>query len=163
MSNFFTGLFNGPTRSVSITGNDTVVLAGRVLADFADGDNAELTYPNELMNVKTGKNGNSIFAFNATGKQCDLKLRVIRGSADDTYLNDLMSQMLADPATFTLLDGQITKRNGDGQGNVSYDTYIVSGGVFSKQVPVKSNVEGDTEQAVALYEIRFTNSQRAVM
>lgn len=154
---------NGPTRTVSLTGNDTVVIAGQVLNDFADGDNADLTFPNELMAVKTGKNGNSIYAFNATGRQCDFKIRVIRGSSDDKFLNSLLQQMLEDPATFILLDGQMTKRTGDGQGNITYDTYIVSGGVFTRNVPAKSNVEGDTEQAVVVYEMKFTNSNRAIL
>lgn len=151
------------TQTVSLTGADTVVLAGVVLNDFADANNAELAFPNELMAVKTGKNGNSIYAFNATGRQCDFKARLIRGSADDKYLNGLLQGMLADPASFVLLDGQFTKRTGDGQGNITYDTYIVSGGTFTRQVPATSNVEGDTEQAVVVYEMKFTNADRAIL
>lgn len=154
---------NGGTRTVSLTGSDTIVIAGRVFNDFADGDNCDLSFPNELMGVKTGKNGNSIYAFNATGRQCDFKARVIRGSADDKFLNDIMQDMIADPAGFVLLEGQMTKRTGDGIGNITHDTYIVSGGVFTRQVPAKSNVEGDTEQAVVVYEFKFTNTNRAIL
>jgi hypothetical protein len=154
---------NGPTRTVSITGNDTVVLGGRVFNDFADGDNSELAFPNELMAVKTGKNGNSIYAFNASGKQSDVKLRLIRGSDDDKFLNAVLQEMLADPAGFVLLQGQITKRTGDGRGNITYDTYMMSGGVPTRNVSAKSNVEGDTEQACVVYEFKFTNNNRGIL
>lgn len=153
---------NGPTRTVSLTGNDTIVLAGRVLNDLADDNNVELTFPNELMAVKTGKNGNSIYAFNATGKQCDVKINAIRGSSDDRFLNQLLQQMLADPASFALLAGQLVKRTGDGFGNITHDTYMLSGGVFTKQPGAASNVSGDTTQAVVSYELKFTNTNRAI-
>jgi hypothetical protein len=149
--------------TVSLTGNDTINIGGTVLADFGDGDIAELAFPNELMAVKTGKNGNSIFAFNATGLQCDLKLRVIRGSEDDKYLNGLIQDIKADPAAFVLLDGQFVKRVGDGQGNITNDTYILGGGVPTRQVPVSSNVEGATEQSIAVYEFKFTNVNRGIL
>ncbi len=96
------------------------------------------------------------------GRQCDFKARIIRGSDDDKFLNELMQEMIADPAAFVLLDGQMVKRTGDGQGNVTFDTYILTGGVFTRQVPAKSNVEGDTEQAVVVYEFKFTNTGRAI-
>lgn len=153
---------NGGTRTVSLTGNDTIVIAGRVLIDLADENNVELTFPNELMSVKTGKNGNSIYAFNATGRQCDVKINAIRGSADDRFLNELLQQMIADTAAFPLLEGQLVKRTGDGFGNITNDTYIVSGGVFTKQPGATSNVSGDTTQAVVSYELKFTNAQRAI-
>lgn len=153
---------NGPTRTVSLTGNDTIVLAGRVLNDLADDNNAELAFPNELMSVKTGKNGNSIYAFNATGKQCDFKVNAIRGSEDDRFLNQLLQQMLADPSSFVLIQGQLVKRTGDGFGNITHDTYMLSGGVFTKQPGATSNVSGDTTQAVVTYEFKFTNTNRAI-
>ena len=45
--------------TVSLTGNDTVIVFDRVFTDFADGDFFTFTYPNELASAKTGKNGNS--------------------------------------------------------------------------------------------------------
>jgi hypothetical protein len=149
--------------TVSLTGNDTLNLAGTVLADFADGDIAELAFPNELMAVKTGKDGNSIFAFNATGLQCDLKVRVIRGSYDDKFLNGLIQDLKADVAGFTLIDAQLVKRVGDGQGNITNDTYILGGGVPTRQVAATSNVEGGTDQSVAIYEFKFTNTNRGIL
>ena len=154
-------MFTGST--VSITGNDTIIIGGRNLVNLADGDNGALTHPNDLMTVKTGKNGNTIYAYNTPGQQGELVLRLIRGSMDDRYLNSLMMTMQQDPASFLLLTGKFVKRAGDGSGFVTNDTYIMVGGVFFKQVDGKSNAEGDTEQAVAIYSIRFGNVFRAIL
>jgi len=148
---------------ISLSGNDTLNIGGRVLADFAEGDIAELTFPNELMNVKTGKNGNSIFAFNFTGLQCDFKARILRGSSDDKYLNGLMQGMKSDPASFVVLDAQFVKRIGDGQGNITNDTYILGGGVPVRQIAATSNTDGITDQSVSVYEFKFTNTNRGIL
>jgi hypothetical protein len=150
-------------NSISLTGADTIVVGGRVLTDFADGDVATLAFPNEIMNVKTGKNGNSIFALNNTGVQCDFTLRVLRGSDDDKFLNGIVADLLNDPAAFVVLDGQFVKRIGDGSGIVTNDTYIVGGGVPNRQVGAAENSDGNTDTAVAVYEFKFTNTRRAIL
>lgn len=146
----------------SLTGNDTVQINDRVFADFGDGDIVNLTYPNELVGVKTGKNGNSIYAFNETGKQADVEIRVLRASPDDKFLNSLKLGMEQDFASFSLLTGQFTKRVGDGQGNVSNEIYTLSGGVFSQSVDTRSNVEGDTDQSISVYRLKFTNAPKSI-
>jgi len=148
--------------TISMTGSDTIVINTRVLADLADGDCVELSYPNEIAQLKTGKNGNSIYGFNATGKHCDLKLRVIRGSSDDKFLNGLLAQQQNNFAGFPLMIGQFIKKLGNGLGQITSDTYVLSGGVFMKQVDAKENVEGDTEQSVVIYTFKFSNSPRAI-
>jgi hypothetical protein len=148
--------------TVSLTGQDTVYLGGRVFLDFADADNASLTFPNDIASVKTGKNGNSLYALNASGKQADLVLRLIRGSSDDLFLNYLLALQNFDFPSTVLLDGQFVKRLGDGLGNISSDTYQCSGGIFSKQVEVKSNSEGDTEQSLSIYNLKFSNAERSI-
>ena len=149
-------------QATALTGKDTIKINDRILNDFADGNTAELTFPNDLMAVKTGKNGNSIYAFNATGRQCEVVLRVLRGSADDKFLNNSLAVMELDPASFTLLQGEFVKQVGDGAGKVTQDIYILSGGAFKKRTDVKENVEGDTEQAVAVYTIVFSNAPRTI-
>ena len=148
--------------AVALSGNDTLSINNYVFADFADGNIAELTFPNPIANLKTGKNGNSIYGLNETGKQAAFKVRVIRGSADDKFLNGLLSQQQADFSSFALMIGQFIKKLGDGQGNVKSDTYIVSGGIFTKQVEAKTNTDGETEQSVAIYEIMFSNAPRVI-
>jgi len=148
--------------TVALSGSDTVTINNRVFADFADGDCAELTFPNDIAAVKTGKNGNAIYGLNTTGRQCEFKLRLIRASADDKFLNGLLANQQLDFASTVLMIGQFVKKIGDGAGTVVSDTYDVSGGVFVKQVEGKTNVEGDTNQSVSVYTIKFSNAPRAI-
>lgn len=148
--------------AVALSGNDTININNHVMVDLADGNCVELTYPNDIANVKTGKNGNSIYGLNESGKQCEVKIRVLRGTDDDKFLNNLLTQQQNNFAGTILLIGQFIKKIGDGQGNITSDTYIMSGGVFVKQVEGRMNVEGETEQSLAIYTIRFSNSPRVL-
>jgi hypothetical protein len=146
--------------TIALTGNDSIIIDGLPLVDLANGDVGTLTFPNDITSATTGKNGNSIIALNETGKIAELSIRVLRGSSDDKTLNSKFKTMEADLPSFTLLTGSIVKRIGDGISNVVEDTYALSGGSFSKRVETTSNVEGDIEQGVSVYNIRFTNSSR---
>jgi hypothetical protein len=146
--------------TIALTGNDSIIIDGLPLVDLANGDVGTLTFPNDITSATTGKNGNSIIALNETGKIAELSIRVLRGSSDDKTLNSKFKTMEADLPSFTLLTGSIVKRIGDGISNVVEDTYALSGGTFSKRVETTSNVEGDIEQGVSVYNIRFTNSSR---
>lgn len=148
--------------AVALSGNDTINIQNRTFANLADDNCVELTFPNDIATVKTGKNGNSIYGLNETGKQCEVKVRVLRGSADDKFLNNLLAQQQNAFENTVLLIGQFIKKIGDGQGNVTSDTYIMSGGVFTKQIEGKSNVAGETDQSVAVYMIKFTNAPRVL-
>lgn len=148
--------------TVSMTGNDSIIINNRVINDLADGDCIMLSFPTEIASVKTGKNGNAIYALNQTGKQAELKIRLIRGGSDDQFLLSLLNQQQNSFQTFVLMIGEFIKLVGDGSGNITNDTYIVSGGVFVKQVDAKSNVDGDTAQSVSEYTIRFANAPRAL-
>ena len=152
---------------VSLTGKDTVALGAtgaalRIFADFGDGDTVNLDFPNNLVESKTGKNGNTIYAFNATGQVVAMTMRVLRGSPDDKFMNAEMNLFLADPAAYPLLAGEFIKRIGDGTGAVVNDVYKVAGGVVQKMPGAKENVEGDTEQAIAVYQILFANTERSI-
>lgn len=147
---------------VTLSGSDTINVNGRVFADLADGNCVELDFPNEIASVKTGKNGNAIYGLNESGKQCEVKMRILRGSSDDKYLNNLLAQQQANFAATILLNGQFIKKLGDGEGNITSDTYIMSGGVFTKQVPGKTNVDGETEQSISMYVIKFSNAPRVL-
>ena len=150
--------------TVALSGNDTVMINNRIFSNLADGNVAELTFPNDIAQAKTGKNGNSLYALNESGRQCEFKLRIVRGSSDDIFLNGLLTQQQLNFAGTVLMFGQFVKLIGDGTGvaNIANDTYIVSGGVFTKQVEAKSNVEGDVDQSVSIYTMKFTNAPRAI-
>lgn len=147
---------------VSLSGNDIVKINERILADFASDDIAVLTFPNDLATLKTGKNGNTIYASNETGKQAELVLKVIRGSSDDKFLSNLLNSQKLNFSSFILMTSELIKRIGDGTGKIISDTYILSGGVFKKEVEAKSNVAGDVEQSVSTYSMIFALSPRAI-
>lgn len=148
--------------TVAMSGADTIAINNRVFADLADQDCVVLEFPNDIANVKTGKNGNSIYGLNETGKVAQVKIKVIRGSSDDKFMNGLLAAQQNNFAGFPLMIGQFIKKLGDGKGNITSDTYVMSGGVFSKQVEAKSNVEGDTDQSTSTYTLKFSNSPRAI-
>lgn len=148
--------------SVALSGNDTVMINTRVLADLADGDAVLLTFPNDMTNMKTGKNGNTIYGLNEQGRQVEASVRVIRGSADDKFMNNLLTQQKSNFAGFPLLTGQFTKKIGDGQGGISEDNYVLSGGMFMRAPDAKMNVEGDSEQSVSVYKMKFTAAPRTI-
>jgi hypothetical protein len=147
---------------LALTGSDTVTINNQALADFADGNCVELTFPNDIANVKTGKNGNAIFGFNASGVQAEAKIRLIRGGNDDKFLMNLLAQQNANFAGTVLLTGTFIKKLGDGAGNITSDTYVLAGGIFQKIPEGKTNVEGETEQSVAIFMIKFASAVRII-
>lgn len=153
--------------SVALTSQDSLLigqtgLTPRVLSDLADGDTLVLEYPNNSVEAKPGKNNNVIFAFNSTGILVNATLRLIRGSADDKYFNALFNDFLVNRPSFRLLNGTFVKQVGDGQGNITSDTYRLNGGVIQRFPDAKENVEGDLEQAVAIWRMVFSNVPRAL-
>ena len=146
----------------AVTSNDTLTLNGHVFIDQAYGDVSKVTFPNELINMKTGKNGNTVISANASGFNADLELRLLRGSSDDQYMQALVIRPDSNFPATVLLDGTFAKMLGDGKGNVVYDVYTLAGGVVRRQVDGKENVEGDSEQAVSIYMIKFANSGRVI-
>lgn len=145
----------------TVTGDDTFTIAGRILNDLSNGDTVTLTYPNDIVTVTTGKNKNSIYAKNETGNNVDVVIRVNRGSDDDRFLNGLLSDQNRDLAAFVLMNAELAKRNGDGTGAVIADIYTLQGGVFTRNVDTRENVEGDTEQAVSIYTLKFALATRS--
>ena len=146
----------------SITGDDTITLFDRIFSDFADGDSITVSYANDLVNLKTGKNGNSVFAKNETGNNADLVLRIMRGSSDDRFLQGKLTSMKNDHPSFIFAEGEFVKQVGDGQGNVSNDILTLQGGIFARNVDTKENVEGDTEQSVSIYTMKFARVTRSI-
>lgn len=148
--------------SVALTGKDTTILSDRIFNDFGTGDTVTIDFPNNLAEGKVGKNGNVIYAYNASGKTSTAVIRVLAGSSDDKFLNSKMQEYINDSAKFVLISGEFIKRVGDGKGNVTSIVYLFDGGVIQKIPGGKENVEGDTEQAIAIYTLLFANTDRAI-
>lgn len=147
--------------SYTLTGDDVVILNDIPLNDFPDNDIATLELPNNLMEISTGKDGNTIFALNEAGNNATLTVRVLMSSNDDKRLNGLIPPSDGF-ASYVLLNGSVVKQIGDGAGNISYNTYVLAGGMVQKKPAIKSNVNGDTQQAVVEYVIQFANAARAI-
>lgn len=148
----------------TLSGSDTVTINNRTLADFADGNCIELTYPDDIANVKTGKNNNSVYGYKATGLNAEVKIRLVRGGNDDQFLLNLFNQQ-GNSNNFSgtvLLSGTFIKKLGDGAGNVSSDTYILSGGIFLKGLEGRTNAEGETEQSIVIYGMKFASAIRVI-
>lgn len=145
----------------ALTGRDTVIINNIPLTDFADGDIGALEVPNNIFAMQTGKDGNTIFALDESGQNATLTVRVLISSGDDKRLNGLIPKS-DDFARTILLTGSVVKQVGDGQGNVSYNTYTLAGGMVQKKPNIKTNVNGDTSQAVIEYTIMFANGNRSI-
>lgn len=146
----------------ALTGNDTLVIEERVIRDMADGSIVEISYNNDRVGITTGKNDNTIYSEDRQGSNAVLTLRVIRGSADDRWLNGLSIQQNRDLPSFPLLGGGFSKRIGDGYGSITYDNYILIGGVFQKYPDTQENLQGETEQGSTVYQIIFAKAERAI-
>lgn len=146
----------------TITSNDTLTLNGHVFVDLSMNDVTTIEFPNKLVNAKTGKQGNTVLAQNASGFNANMTLRLMRGSTDDQYMQGLIAKTPADFPSLVLLAGTFVKRLGDGAGNVVSDSFTLAGGVIDKQPGGKENVEGDTSQGEAVYTLFFSNALRAI-
>ncbi len=151
-----------PNAVFTVTSNDTLTLNGHVFVDLATDDVTMISFPTPVVTRKTGKNGNTLFAQNAQGLNADLTLRLMRGSADDQFMQQLISTAPVDFPSTELLAGTFVKRLGDGQGNVVSDIYTLQGGVISKLVDGKENVSGDTSQGESVYNIIFASGARSI-
>lgn len=149
-------------QSVSLTGDDVIKIDDRNLGDLADADAVVIAFPNDLASVKASKNGNTIYAFNETGRLVECTMRVLAGSSDDKYLNSRMQSMKNGFSDFITLTGAFTKRVGDGHGVISSVVYQLSDGVFKKQIEAKTNADGDVTQSVSVYMITFGNGSRSI-
>lgn len=150
------------TSSYALTGHDVIILNDIPLKDFADGDIGTLEVNNDLFAIQTGKNGNTIFAYDEAGRNATLTLRVLMSSGDDKRLNGMVPKHEGFESTI-LINGSVVKMVGDGAGNVSYNTYLLKGGMIQRKPNMTSNVNGETQQAVVEYVIQFADAERSIV
>jgi hypothetical protein len=145
---------------VCFTGNDTIKFNGDIFTGFVSGDVLTIAFPNDIVNVKRGKDGVAIYSFNEMGKVVDVTLKVLRGCDDDKKILTALSLMKSNFNNFSLLSIDVTRMLGPSAGA---DNYMLTGGVFTKSNPeFKTNVEGDVEQGVAIYMMKFTAESRSI-
>lgn len=148
--------------SYALTGHDTIILNDLPLKDFADGDIGTLEINNDLFAMQTGKNGNTIFAYDEAGRNATLTLRILMSSNDDKRLNGLVPKHEGFESTI-LINGSVVKMIGDGSGNISYNTYLLKGGMIQRKPNMTSNVNGETNQAIVEYVIQFADAERSIV
>lgn len=152
--------------SDSYTAQDTITFTDYngewVLADFADGSVAELAAPNELSSMTTGYNGNGLGAHNEPGRQRELTLRVIKGSADDKRLNTNYTLWRNRDVRFQPLQASFTKNVAHTSGSMTNDTVECFFGLPAGQPVQMMDTSGNIEQVVSVYMIRFANSNRTM-
>lgn len=145
----------------TLSGDDKVIINDIPVNDFADGTIGTLELPNELFAMSTGKNGNTIFALDEKGNNAVLTLKILLSSSDDKRFNGLIPKTKGFAETI-LASGSVVKQVGDGQGNISYNTYLLRGGMISKKPNMSIDVAGNTDQAVVEYVFNFAEAERSI-
>jgi hypothetical protein len=148
---------------INVTSSDAIKIDGRLITGFADEDNAKITFPNDLSNQSTGKDGNAIIAYMPKGLNGELEMRLLSGCADDKFLNARLTSYNNNPATFALMTLEFDKIIGDGSGDaVTTIVYLGQGGSFKKQPEVLENQSGETKQAVTIWNLKFISITRSI-
>lgn len=145
----------------NLVADGTLTLYDRVFNDFADDDISAITFPNDLVSMSTGKNGNTIYAKNERGRNATASIRLIAGSPDDRFLQGKLTVTKRDFANTELAFGQFVRRVADGEGGVIRDVYTLKGGMITRPVDGKENSSGDTNQGVVVYNIMFADHERS--
>lgn len=143
-------------------GSDVLTIDDRLITDQLTGKVVEVRYPNNIANIDTGKDGNSVITKIANGQNAEATVRVMVGGETDQYLSLRLSQFKEDPASFVSLKAKFTKRTGDGQGNITKTTWDLTGGAIMKLVEGEEDTTGDVEQTVAVYNLKFSNGTRTI-
>lgn len=147
---------------IAVTSQDAIKINGRLITGFADEDNAKITFPNDLSNQSTGKDGNSIIAYMPKGLNGELEMRLLVGCPDDKFLNALLSNYNNNPAAFQLMTLEFDKMVGDGNTNLTSIVYLGQGGSFKKQPEILENQSGETKQAVVIWNLKFVTIKRSI-
>lgn len=145
------------TRNYALSGDDAFILDDVPITAFANGDNISITFPNDISSTIKGKNGNAAISKNPQGEIGEVTLRILRGTDDDRRLNSRLAAYRRDVATFPLFNGSFVKRIGRGDGTVVEDAYTLLGGVPQRKVDTKENQDGDSEQSISIYNLRFAD------
>ena len=146
----------------ALTGDDIVIINDIPVVDFADNTIGTLEIPNDLFQMSTGKNGNTIFALDEKGNNATLTLRVLMSSGDDKRFNGMIPES-KNFASTVLANGSVVKQVGDGKGGISYNTYLLRGGMISRKPNITIDVAGNTDQAVVEYVFQFAQAERSIV
>lgn len=149
--------------SVKVGVGSTIVLSNGseeiILTDFAFGDIAKLTIPNDLMDLTTGKDSNTVFTFKAEGTNIDLEVRILLGSQNDIQLNSIVEGMKKDFVGTNFLNASVKRLYTLEDNAKKIQEFSCQVGMLAKGAEFTENTEGNTEQGVNVYKIRFAKYQ----
>lgn len=148
------------------TAQDTLILEDYegewILSDLADGTVVQLSAPNEKSTTTTGYNGNSLGAHNESGRQRECTIRIVKGSGDDKRLNRFYNMWEKRDLRWVPLKASFTKKIGHSDGSMTDETIECKFGLPATPVEAMQDTTGSTDQLVAVYMIRFGNSERSM-
>lgn len=133
-----------------------------VISDYANGTVADLATPNDLSTTTTGYNGNSLGAHNEPGRQRECTIRLVKGSDDDKRFNTNYNLWKDRSSRFKPLTAVFTKNVAHSDGSITRDSVECYFGLPSGQPTQTLDTEGNTDQVVSVYMIRFANSKRTM-
>lgn len=145
----------------TLVGQDTIILDDRQITDVGFGDVVVLDMPNTFMEMESGKDGNTVFVFMESGRQIQVKLRVLVGRDDDRWLNAKLESMKNSFIGQTLMTLTLAKRVGDGKGGIITTRWNLEGGMFTVPPSTRYNVSGDKEQAIQEYSLGFARGTKS--
>lgn len=139
---------------LSLCGKDGIVFDNQAISGLADGDAAVLTMGGDITARAVGFNKNMVIAPDLNGYVATLELRVLKGCDDDKRLYNKFKTYEQDPPAYVLSTASLSKRLGDGSGNITNDVYNLTALHFT-QAPTTAtiNVNGSTDQVVTVYTL----------
>lgn len=146
----------------ALVGKDVLIINGRQMRNFSDADTIKIESTEPLVQMTTGKNQNTIYAYSYKGKNMKLEIRIILGSSDDQFLIGLLQQLNQNPPAFSLMSMEYDKVVGDGAGNLNLSVYLGTGMAFESQPGAMENVAGDTNQATRVWKFVIANVDLSV-
>lgn len=133
-----------------------------IISDLANATVTEFSGDNELSTITTGYNGNGLGAHNEPGRQRLATIRLVKASDDDKRLNENYTLWKNRDSRFRPLKASFTKNIAHSDGSLANDTLYCYFGLPTGQPSQANNTEGDTEQVVSVYTIRFADNDRVL-
>ena len=132
----------------------TLVLNGRAISDFQDGDILELTPVNPLTEHVNGSGGSVSINKRSDGGVHDLTIRVLKFSDSDIFLNNQINQDVP-----VVINGSM-KENFVKDGIDGAESWLLeSGSITDRPTTMKNNQAGNS---LMEYKIKFRNCSRAL-
>ncbi len=142
-------------------GTDTIIFNDRILTNFADGDVATVTRPNDNFGLLYGYGGNTAVIPNDEGKRVDVTLRILWMSDDYKFLLGIFKEQELDLATASTITANFfgKSKNLD-TGLTETENDILTGGIIQRPPDKTYGRNGNIEVAVATFTINFMRGNK---